>query len=153
MIEENDVLECLDQNCNGKAVRPPPEFKPSLDCPMGCDYKISHLNEAESHCMEAHGCWGSPVHGPPLFAQYHEQWKAFRKAKKQKKLPKRPMTSYWKQSCNKCGKKEEDKKFLVCSGCDANVRKRAYYCSKECQTANWQEHKKDCPRKDKKRKN
>lgn len=43
-------------------------------------------------------------------------------------------------SCKKCGKNPEDKsKLLKCSQCSA-----AYYCSKECQKADWKMHKGFC---------
>jgi hypothetical protein len=45
-----------------------------------------------------------------------------------------------KRTCKSCDKVEDKKGlFKVCSAC-----KRTYYCSRECQVANWNKHKEVC---------
>lgn len=44
--------------------------------------------------------------------------------------------------CSICAKKKDECKLMLCSGC-----KIVYYCSKECQTSDWKDHKPVCWKK------
>ena len=50
----------------------------------------------------------------------------------------------WRYRCSNpsCFRLEDSKKFLGCGGCSNYIKKR--YCSPECQTQDWGEHKKSC---------
>ncbi|GAA5887036.1 hypothetical protein JCM6882_009427 [Rhodosporidiobolus microsporus] len=51
------------------------------------------------------------------------------------------------KSCVNCGNVETDKKFTCCGSCKAKVGRYHYYCSRECQVADWKvQHKAICGR-------
>ncbi|KAJ7759333.1 hypothetical protein DFH07DRAFT_957948 [Mycena maculata] len=54
------------------------------------------------------------------------------------KIPSKPPL---KKSCEKCGKRpdQEGKGYSVCGSCKVSC-----YCSRECQTSDWKEHKRMC---------
>ncbi|KAF8996342.1 hypothetical protein BDQ17DRAFT_1411807 [Cyathus striatus] len=105
-----------------KVPRPPPTtlIKPHLADRRTINKQISDTMQRFGHMMDN-----------DTFKQVNRQWKASVNAAS--------------RECEYCCKIEEPKDPLKrCQRCLANVQRRVYYCSSECQKKDWLVHKKIC---------